>query len=446
MSDKLRFWTTVLILLVGLGLSPKLVSASIIISEVAPAPSSGPEWVEVVNTGEETFDLSNFYLEDVLTTPTVIKTFGHNTQILPGQILVFELENTKLNNSGDGVGLKNPAGTLIDGVIFGSTESNMSWHRQLDINQPLQSDVATPLTIKWWLPPTGALPSVTPTPSTQPIPTLPLNPTPTSPPASASASPSPTTQPVNLIPGSVQLSEVVACADAHGEWVEVVNNLDYALDLNGWYLVDSSNNQRKFETQLPAHGLTVLSWQENMLNNSGDNIRLIDSHHVTQDFLTLPECTAGISYASINHVWQLTNQVSYNQPNLVSLPTASPSPVTINSPSPSPTGLIRSLITTSPIGPIVSPELNPILPSSWFGRYLSDIVWNSEATGSSGDLKPVIKLNQIDAITSDPIRTDTPYPWSDIMGSLMLTVGGFLLTHVRSPFSFPPKVTTFHQR
>ena len=193
MKGKVQFWSMVVVFLMFFGARPNSIQASIIISEVAPAPGAGPEWLEVVNTGDQAVDLTGFYLEDVLTSPTVIKTFATGDQILPGQIQLLELETTKLNNSGDGVVLKNSTSNIIDNVIFGSTETGLSWHRPIDINQPMTIGAPTPLQISWWPPPglsptpTDSSPTSTPTPGT----------TVTPPVASSSATPQPTVTPTD---------------------------------------------------------------------------------------------------------------------------------------------------------------------------------------------------------------------------------------------------------
>ncbi len=440
---RLFFWGVGLFVLNCL--QPTLTRANVIISEVAPAPTVGPEWVELINTDDQLFDLTGFYLEDVLASASVILTFPSGTQLASGQILVFELTSAKLNNTGDGVILKNPAGVAIDNVSFGSTEPGSSWQRQQDTTQPMISGIPSPLHVDWWSPTISPTQPISPDPTTSPTPTPSVSFTPTPVVASASATPSPTSPVAYLPPDAIQLSEVVACADTHGEWIEVINTTDHSVDLSQWSVVDSGHNRRFFDTLIPAHGLTTLSWQEHMLNNAGDTVQLIDASGTTRELLALPACSTGTSYAKINHVWQVTHQPSFNAPNLASVtspPTASTTPTPARGPTVSPTGWPTGLSAVHISVPSVTPGPKP----SWLSQYWPDLTLASSTLSAiSPSTSPFVKSSH-PSLQLKPNQAASSHLWSDIMAGLLLTAGGFLLTHARFSLPLPSALTTFYQR
>jgi hypothetical protein len=118
----------VLVAVLALGASASVAFAGtpqVIISEFVSHPSSGNEWVELMNTTSADISLSGWKLTQ-LTTP---QTIPHEVDLLPlsgtlpaNGILVFDVGADKLNNDGDSIGLYNNSGTplLIQRVTYGS--------------------------------------------------------------------------------------------------------------------------------------------------------------------------------------------------------------------------------------------------------------------------------------------------------------------------------------
>jgi hypothetical protein len=164
-----------LLCLLFFSLSVKLAKAKVIINELYPAPNTGEkEWVELLCIDQEA-DLTNWTLWDELSSPGII--FNFTDQVLePNDFLILEL-SSKLNNSADGVVLKNDKEEIIDRFDYDNSTTGLSWSRDLDDS--------------WFLgDSTKAKPNVIPLPS----PTLTPAPTP---------SPSPTSQilhPTSCIP------------------------------------------------------------------------------------------------------------------------------------------------------------------------------------------------------------------------------------------------------
>lgn len=108
-----------LIVLLSIFISISSVSA-IIISEVEINPlegSSGREWIELYNDGENDSDISGWEIwEGISGTsgPKKILSIENETTIQEGGFYIIELSSAKLNNGGDFVILYDLSGTKID--------------------------------------------------------------------------------------------------------------------------------------------------------------------------------------------------------------------------------------------------------------------------------------------------------------------------------------------
>lgn len=98
---------------------------SLRINEVYPSPNTGEnEWLEIYNFGNESIILSEWKLSDLTTTQNL-----EGLTISAKSYLIIESTNLKitLNNSGDEITLKNPAGSIIDVVIYPSIAKGKSY-------------------------------------------------------------------------------------------------------------------------------------------------------------------------------------------------------------------------------------------------------------------------------------------------------------------------------
>ena len=103
------------------------VSAQVTITEVYPYPLTGEsEWVELYNQASESANLSGWVIEDQLSAPSTIHTI---TDLILQSFthVVIEISGSKLNNSADGVTLKDPSGQVIDQMSYESSEAGKSW-------------------------------------------------------------------------------------------------------------------------------------------------------------------------------------------------------------------------------------------------------------------------------------------------------------------------------
>ena len=102
--------------------------ASILINEVFPAPSSGPEWVELYNTSATDVDVSGWRIDD--DTPGGTQTtIPAGSIIAPNTVLVVAITSAILNNTGDAVVLLDASGTQVDRIDFGALKSSESMAR-----------------------------------------------------------------------------------------------------------------------------------------------------------------------------------------------------------------------------------------------------------------------------------------------------------------------------
>ncbi len=156
------------------------IEAKIIITEVYPAPKTDEnEWIELYNTASDPVSLNHWSLMDQLTTPTIIKQFS-GADVIEGQkTLVVSLTKSKLNNSGDGVTLKNGQTEIVDETSFAQVQIGLSWTRQNISSDQFNWQQASagffePVSLS--LTPTSKTPTMTTTPSIEttvtPTPTL----------------------------------------------------------------------------------------------------------------------------------------------------------------------------------------------------------------------------------------------------------------------------------
>jgi DNA/RNA endonuclease YhcR with UshA esterase domain len=125
---------------------------TLIISEVLPNPNSGEtEWIEIYNYGDSSINLKNWYFSEELQSAEKCKAnpiFSTSDQILAtSKHFVVHQNNLKvtLNNSNDEIYLCDVSNNLIDIMIYGSSQSNISYAREFEGNQYSQEFLQTPI-------------------------------------------------------------------------------------------------------------------------------------------------------------------------------------------------------------------------------------------------------------------------------------------------------------
>lgn len=101
---------------------------------IAPAPITGPEWVQFrgVTTSSASL-LLGWHLED---SSSAILTFTSSTHLIIDPItslIRVELKSARLNNGGDRVALIKPDGEIVDETTYPSMQRDQRWARDGDI-------------------------------------------------------------------------------------------------------------------------------------------------------------------------------------------------------------------------------------------------------------------------------------------------------------------------
>jgi len=236
-----------------------LVSAQVIINEVYPQPLNGEfEWVELKNSSSVSAFLNGWVLEDMLSSPKTIYSFGA-LEILPNQLFVATFSG-QLNNSADGVVLRDSSGSIVSQMNYSSSYSGLSW--QLDNQGNFISES----------PSRGVENSgvgLTPSPSPTPQPSASILPTPT-------LLPSPTPSPVTNIISiekvrQLQLLKVSSCPKSGNEWLEWLNAGEEKI-LATLMIKDLQANNLSVSIEVESGKKVITNLSRHIFNNSGDEL------------------------------------------------------------------------------------------------------------------------------------------------------------------------------
>lgn len=270
---------------------PPKAQARIIITEVYPNPTTGEsEWLELYNDATTSADLTDWILEDQLSTPSIIYNFNDSDletfKLASYQYLVIELPTSKLNNSADGVTLIDQTGQIIDEMSYSSSTQGQSWsliNGDWYLTEPTSEQENQPP------------PSVTPSPSPSPSPSIHYD----------------------QLADDLSFSEVYYCpSSGDNEWLELKNDSDQLVDLSSWQLIDQSGNKKTLSQSINPNSLAVIDWSSSFLNNSGDTLALHSPEGVEQLKISLPECSTGLSLIYHDSSWRLTTSPTPGDENI----------------------------------------------------------------------------------------------------------------------------------
>ena len=144
--------------LIKKSISPGFTQASIIVNEIMYSPTNGePEWVELLNTTNDSISISGFTISDIYTTPKI--TTLHSTQyIKPNEYIVISKDSSisdfhssinfpiiinpfaNLNNDIDGIVIKDSFGKTIDSVEY---KSNWGGNGGFSLERVLKANSST---------------------------------------------------------------------------------------------------------------------------------------------------------------------------------------------------------------------------------------------------------------------------------------------------------------
>lgn len=281
--------------------------ASIIVSEFG---TDSPQKVELFNGDLSVVDLSDWYIDDDGGSSAYF-TIPSNTYIAPNQCLIFSGTFNLNTASADQVRLFNmtaPPSTssaqLIDSHSYtGSPGTGKSYARNPHTSNNWVSQLATFGLLNDSL---SDCTVVIPTPSSNIPPSIAFTPTPTqvntptpsfTPTTVPSATPQPTPTPIP----KVYLNEIHANpADDQPEWVELYNGSDFSVDLHGWFIDDIENGGSvpiALTGVIQSKQLFVFDMTKTIFNNTGDNVRLIDSQGTMVEIFLYDHTDVAMSWA-----------------------------------------------------------------------------------------------------------------------------------------------------
>jgi len=283
------FTSLTLIFIVCLILPPVLF-ADIKLNEVLVEPDQS---VELLNTSTDEVDLSSWYIDD--SGGTTYYTIPQNTIIHPGSCLVFSSNFNFNKTSADTVRIFDntapPVSTLsalID--IFSYSKSpgdGISFIRSPDAHGEWTTASASlsffntiEETCLYFQPITS---SPTPTPS-----------------------PTPSIQNSNNSTNikNIYISEAMVAPDTgDNEWVELYNDNNFEVNLIDWYIDDiaeGGSTQKKFSLSIPVYGFAVVDIKSSVFNNSGDEVRLLNSFGDLTDSFTYDFSQKGKTFGKIS--------------------------------------------------------------------------------------------------------------------------------------------------
>lgn len=228
-----------------------------------PAPLEyESEWVELVNTGDAEIDLLYFTLED--STGEAMTLSG---TLSPGESVQIDELKFNLNNDGDHIKLKTVSGELIDELEYSNS------NKGTPIPEETSSEEA---------------PETTPAPSKWP-----------------------------------ELSEALPNpegTDTTEEWIELYNPYSESLNLSGLQLddQDGGSSAHVLEGTMEPHSHTLIPITDSgiTLNNSTDEIRLLDHEGKVLWTHSYDDPPEGESYTLVNDAWTWTDQLTPAAPNL----------------------------------------------------------------------------------------------------------------------------------
>lgn len=356
-SKRSNFYSFLLVVFLSAAffIMPKIAKAQVVINEIMYDLSGADdkhEWVELYNAGGLPIDLTGWKINDgdnetnhALNAPP--KNSGRGSLILPaGSYLLLADDAATLITD-----LQNYSGPVIDTVLGllnttailklidqdGAEMMAVAYNKTLGAagnNRTLEwdgttlkeslADGGTPGQANSVLTPENTTtPSVTlsnspvptslTTPSASPLPTtINDNNTPTATPAPATPSPSYSQQ--------IFINEFLPWPNGEEkEWVELINSGSTTVTLDDWQIDDENLNTSAqkipSETTLAPGEFLVVTFNKNILNNDGDQVRLLWPNGQTTHSVAYTQAAQGQTVAKFNSEWLWTNQPTPGQTN-----------------------------------------------------------------------------------------------------------------------------------
>lgn len=242
----------IILFLILLIITPKVFAQEL--SEIYPAPTTSDfEWIEIFNNTNTQINLEEFYLSDL----------AGNKILFPKTILeknkyAIATSSSILNNSGDTIFFKKINSEIIEIATYSGSFTNLKSFAKCNNNW-----VTTNTITKGYANDLSCINQLSPSPTSTPTPTQIIE-----------------NDSTYFLYQNIYISEIYPFPnDSEKEWVELFNNNDYEVNLNGWYLDDKENSgasPKKIDLKILAKQYGVFEFNSSILNNNGDSVRLLD--------------------------------------------------------------------------------------------------------------------------------------------------------------------------
>ncbi|MBP6994302.1 lamin tail domain-containing protein [Candidatus Woesebacteria bacterium] len=277
------------------------------ISEVMVNPNAGNEWVELYNASNDAYVAQGWSIDDVINGGASPVLF--NATIPAHGYIVVEMSNAVFNNTGDSVRLIDSGQHEIEVFIYNTSQVDLSWGRSSfdSISFCLQASSRGSTNNSCIDPPSP--PTTTPTSI-----------------SSGATTPTPTQVP----PNNIYLSELyVNTNSGEHEWIELYNDNRYTVELANWKVRDASDQIiATINMTLDAYRYGVVELTSDRMNNTNEQIYLLNPSGVTMDSFTYETSEKGVSWGrstSNFSSWclQSPSRSAYNY-SCISQPTTTP--------------------------------------------------------------------------------------------------------------------------
>lgn len=226
------------------------------INELMAAPSSGKEWVELYNAGDQAIDLHGWQLDDAIAgaNPILLEMI-----IQPTSWLVISMTNV-YNNTGDEARLFDATGQLIDAFSYSTTISNRTWARIPDGTGVWTANRAPSL-----------------------------------------GQSNPADLPIVPTQAQIVINEVMSQPLTNTDWIELYNLGPEPLDLQGWKIDDQLEGGGAVQTIQHSAIISPNSFLVipvgTLLNAELDSVHLITNQGVITDSLEYISSLSGRSWS-----------------------------------------------------------------------------------------------------------------------------------------------------
>ncbi|KKU03453.1 MAG: hypothetical protein UX99_C0009G0012 [Candidatus Amesbacteria bacterium GW2011_GWB1_47_26] len=331
---------------------PLKIYASIGINEFQVEPSGSSQWIELYNSGPDSQDISGWFIDD--DGGTTKFTIPTNTVLTPNACMSFQSGSFFWNTaSGDKARLLS-GDTIIDEYQYSSSPGNNVSFGRLPDGTGGWTTFSNPSRDKLNNTNTSCLSLPTPSPSSTPLST-PLQ--------TPAVSPTPTPNDYS----NLSISEYLPYPDSGNEWVEIYNGNDSEVNLYGWFVDDVADGGSApigISGTISAKTYKQFYLSDSFLNNSGDDVRLLNGSKIEKNKTSFSASTKAKSWSKDSsgnwcQIDPTPNSSNPSCPTLTSAPSPSASTGT-NTPKPSPTPKSSSTPTSTPTAkPSPTPSISP---------------------------------------------------------------------------------------